>query len=70
MQIAVRVAADAPLLDQIDPVFGWTGVSHLFPSSWQYTAGEVLEKLEQVSEAALKGADDWLKSHKKRIKRL
>lgn len=63
MQIVLRVAADAPFLDQIDPVFGWTGISTSFPSSWRWTAGEVFEKMEQVSEAALKAADDWYRSH-------
>lgn len=59
MQIALRVPENAPFLEQIDPAFGWTGISTAFPSSWRWTAGEVLEKIEQVSEKALEWAKTW-----------
>jgi hypothetical protein len=36
-----------PLLLQIDPVFGWTGISFRFPNSWRLTADEVAEHIDQ-----------------------
>ena len=30
-----------PFLDQVDHVFGWTGVSVRFPNSWKLTTAEV-----------------------------
>lgn len=67
MQISVRVPEGAPFLDLVDPVFGWTGISYRFPFSWRWTAGEVYEKLEQVSETAIKHAEEWQKRHPERF---
>ena len=36
-----------PLLDTIDPVFGWSGISFRFPNSWKLTADEVAEHIER-----------------------
>jgi hypothetical protein len=36
------------LLDTIDPVFGWTGISCRFPNSWKLTAHEVAEYLDDT----------------------
>jgi hypothetical protein len=36
-----------PLLDTIDPVFGWSGISFRFPNSWKLTIYEVTEHIDR-----------------------
>lgn len=57
-----------PLLLQIDPIFGWTGISTRFPDSWKWTPGEVAEHIENVAEKAIAWAKAWQKRHPKRFK--
>lgn len=53
MELTFQIAADANLLDSVDPAFGWVGVCHLIDAPWRYTAGEVSEKIEDVWAARL-----------------
>jgi len=59
--LVIEVDADAKLLDQIDPVFGWAGCSHLFENFWMILPDEVAESIDNAWEAARQKSEDWLK---------
>ncbi len=58
-----------PLLLQIDPVFGWTGISFRFPNSWRLTAGEVAEYIDrQIHLVATGQTKARRRNHKRRAR--
>ena len=58
-----------PLLLQIDPAFGWIGISFRFRESWRLTAGEVSEHIENQSVRSEQSAA-IIKHYRRKLKRL
>jgi hypothetical protein len=57
------------LLDTVDPVFGWSGISFRFPNSWKLTAGEVAEHFDrQIARMAATGS--LIRRHRRNKKRV